>query len=419
MSSPASCAYGRASPRAAILTVILLSCTIATGIAWASLTDVETGIRADAVVVPAGNNRKVMHLEGGVVEAVLVREGETVRVGQVVARIAPAQAEASRGERLSRLESLRARAERLAAEAEGREPKLGNSRAEMAEKSLFQENRNSFNAGLTSLQQQVKRFSADAAALRAKADGLRGQVDAAARAATLHAQAAAGGTGSRSKAIEAESQLAAVKGQLAGMPQQVQASEAGASEAEAKMAELRARRISEARKGLTDTLVEIGGLEQSIEGANDRLARTEMASPVSGTVQSVLVHEGETLQPSSALLEIVPDDALEIRAMLRPEDVRGIKPGMPARIRLSAYDVATYGTLSGTLISVSPDAEENQRTGQSFFKARIVTREKSIGGEPLKPGLRADVSILTGERRIIDYLTGPIFTAGTEIFRER
>lgn len=92
---------------------------------------------------------------------------------------------------------------------------------------------------------------------------------------------------------------------------------------------------------------------------------------------------------------------------------------MTAKVRFSAFDADRYSALAGTVLSISPDAEEDKRTGKSFFLARIQTSGSEIGGQRLSSGMDASVSILTGERTIMGYMLAPVRDAASTALAER
>ena len=160
---------------------------------------------------------------------------------------------------------------------------------------------------------------------------------------------------------------------------------------------------------------------ESLRAAEDRVERTVFNSPVSGIVNKIyLATIGEVVQAGATLVEIVPlDDRLLIEAKIRPQDVAFIRPGLPATIRLSAYDYTKFGTLSGIVERIGADTitDENQET---FYQVIVATDESQAIPEQIKiiPGMIADVDVSTGERTVLEYLLKPVLRIRDQALRD-
>jgi adhesin transport system membrane fusion protein len=141
-------------------------------------------------------------------------------------------------------------------------------------------------------------------------------------------------------------------------------------------------------------------------------------------VQIVTINTvGGVIQPGMDLVKIVPfEDQLLIEARVRPSDIAFLFPGQDAKVKLTAYDFATYGALDGKLESISPDTIVDER-GDSYYRIRVRTDRSFLGteAEPLEilPGMVAQVDIITGKKTVLDYLLKPIIKARENALRER
>ena len=142
---------------------------------------------------------------------------------------------------------------------------------------------------------------------------------------------------------------------------------------------------------------------------------------MAGIVQKLGVYDiGEVVAPGATVAEVVPSSATAIiEARVGPEYARGIRPGLAANVRLSAFDVSRYGSIRGVVIEVSPDAARDERTGQTFLRVRIRTDVTTIGGELIRPGLKADVSIIEGQRTVLAYFVEPLYRWALVAMQER
>lgn len=413
--------------RAGYIAATAITATIAIVVGWASISKVETSVRADGTVIPIGLNRRAQHLEGGVVIGMLVHEGQQVSAGQVLVRISPAQAGADVGERKAHAETLTAQAMRLTAESEGvasfPSPPAGavTTEAMRIEAAAFQASKAALAGRVMALDEQAKRADADGRAKRAQLTGLRDQEAAVFRSVQMQRNALAGGGGSQGRLAEVEAQVAAVRAQIAPIPDSILADAAAASEVRARRdAEVSAARAEAAQK-LSTVLGELASSQQNTTSFQDRLRRTDVISPIGGIIQKLSVNSvGEVVPPNSTVAEIVPlEEGLVIEARVRPEDMRGLHPGLPALVRLSAYDVSRFGTLTGEVVAMAPDITRDERTGQNYYRVRIRTDTSEIGGEPVRIGMQASISVITGERTIMHYLTSPLVEWTQAALRER
>jgi adhesin transport system membrane fusion protein len=169
---------------------------------------------------------------------------------------------------------------------------------------------------------------------------------------------------------------------------------------------------------------EADALAASMAAESDRLKRTDVRSPVRGTVKQLLVTTvGGVVQPGADLVEIVPlDDTLLVEARIRPADIAFVHPGQSATVKVTAYDFSIYGGLKGEVEDISADTIADER-GERFFRVRVRTADNVLrkGDEalPIIPGMTTQVDVLTGEKTVMDYLLKPILKAKQQALRER
>ena len=182
---------------------------------------------------------------------------------------------------------------------------------------------------------------------------------------------------------------------------------------------------SDAQADLSQRRAELSVIDQTLRAAQDRVSRTDIRSPVRGIVNSLsLTTIGGVVQAGSELMQIVPlDDTLLVEARIRPSDVAFLSPGLPAMVKITAYDFSIYGGLEGTVERISADTLADAEDGETYYEIIIRTDQNYLGSaeEPLAiiPGMVASVDILTGEKSILDYLLKPLTKAREEALRER
>jgi adhesin transport system membrane fusion protein len=199
-----------------------------------------------------------------------------------------------------------------------------------------------------------------------------------------------------------------------------------ANELELQIAERYNRYRAEAANELTRVESDLGQITGLLTARRDQFDRTVVRAPVRGTIKNIRVNTvGGVIQPGQDIMEIVPlEDRLLVEAKVRPHDVAFLRPGLPAKVKLTAYDYTIYGALDGELELISPDTLREERRGveETYYRVLVRTRNSSLraGGKelPIIPGMTASVEIRTGEKSVLDYLLKPAFRA-REALRER
>lgn len=414
-------AYGTSIP---IWMIAAFTAAIIGGAWWTTATELATTVRATGAVAPIGANKRAMHAEGGVVTELLAHIGDKVEAGQILARINPIQAEAQRGEQQARLTALRARAARLTAEIEGGDaiafPPEARDDTRRVEQSLFAERRALVSAQIASLEAERAQYAATIVAQQAQLDGTRAQLEVLHELVGLHDAAAAKGAGSAGQRMEAKEREASVRSQALALPGQIEASKASIKRIESKMDEVRSTARAEAQTLLSTTLADASAIDSAVRASDDRVVRSEVRSPVSGEIQTLnIAAVGEVVQPGQVIAEVVPvGDKAIIEAQVDPKQIRSVTAGMPTLVRLDAFDVSRYGTLTGRVISVSPSTDKDSRTGTAYYKVRVETDNSDIAGKPIRIGSTATIDVLTGNRLLATYMTDRAINLSLNAFRE-
>lgn len=396
---------------------------------WAALTVLDRSVQAIGRVAPSARLQTVSNLEGGVIEAILVKTGQTVAAGAPVVRLDQTQAGADYGSGEASLVALRSRVARLEAEVAGRAPNwpvaTGDEGTLAAERSLYS-SRVAERSGLVSTAQarvaQAQQAVSEAQSMLAAKTAARD----AARAELAMVRPLV------EKGIEAQLLLVRAEGQASAAAADAQAAAAAVSRAQSALAEAHSsmRQAIEqwrARSGdeLAAARAELAAKEKALPALADKMRRTIVRSPLAGRINRVLVSTvGGTIRPGEPLVEIVPDrDRLEIEAQVSPKDIAFVRLGQRARIALTAYDSAIYGRLDGEVTAIAPDSTLNERTGESFYLIKVRTNGRTLvdpSGRrlPIGPGMIADVSLLGERRSILSYLMTPITRLSESAFHE-
>lgn len=166
---------------------------------------------------------------------------------------------------------------------------------------------------------------------------------------------------------------------------------------------------------------ELSALNESSEGLQDRVRLSEIRSPVDGVVQRLAINTiGGVAQPGQEVVDIVPtDDALVVEAKIAPQDIAFLRPGLPATIKLTAYDFSIYGGLDAELEHISADTTTDEE-GNTYYRVRVRTQDEEAASEvEVIPGMTAQVDILTGKRTVMQFLLKPVLRAWGNAMGER
>jgi adhesin transport system membrane fusion protein len=176
---------------------------------------------------------------------------------------------------------------------------------------------------------------------------------------------------------------------------------------------------------LTKAKAEMAKIAGDLPALQDKIDRTELKSPIDGIVNRVLVSTvGGVVQPGQTLVEIVPsEDTLLVEAKIRPQDIGFLRIGQEARVRITAYDSSVFGSMNGRIETISPDAIEDEKTGERHYVVTVRTEKSALktkkGDLPILSGMSAEVDVLNGKRTVLAYILNPIAEVKNLALREQ
>ncbi|MCW6034474.1 HlyD family type I secretion periplasmic adaptor subunit [Pantoea sp. JK] len=364
------------------------------GLAWAHFARVEEITKGEAKIISKSREQIIQSLEGGILAEMSVREGEEVERGQVLLKIDPTRAQASYRETLNKVVGLKATIARLRAEAYGQPLSFDDEQVRKDQSVIDQE---------------TKAYQARKRALDDSVNALQRSYELSMREIRLAEPLAARG-------LLSEVELLRMRRQ--------------ANEIQAQIVERRNRYQADANSELNKLELELSQTSENLIGRADIMERTTITAPVRGTVKNIRFNTiGGVIQPGEHILEIVPlEDQLLVEAKIRPSDVAFLHPGLPATVKVTAYDYAIYGGLKGHVEFISPDTLKDDakaaagRPDDTYYRVMVLTETSTLnaGGKalPIIPGMVASVEIRTGEKTVLGYLLKPVMKA-REAFRER
>jgi len=398
--------------------------------AWASWATLEEVTRGEGRVIPSRQTQIVQNLEGGIVAAILVREGEIVEEGDVLMRIDNVRAASDFRERRSRYFALQAALARLDAEVSGQEPdfpsevQVAAPAIVAAETSLFQSRQQALGDEIDILERQKEQREQELVELKQREQQYTESLRLAREELKIVAPLAERRVVSQSELLQLQRQVNDLLGELDQTRLAIPRVEAAVAETQDRVDNARSRFRSEAFREMSTLQSELNGITEVIAAGEDRVRRTEVRSPVRGTIKELKFNTiGGVIQPGDPIVEITPlDDTLLVEARVRPADIAFLRPDLPAMVKITAYDFSIFGGLEGRVEQISADTITDER-GESFYRVRVRTDKTSLGtpDKPLEiiPGMTAQIDVITGEKTVLDYLMKPILKARNEALRER
>lgn len=399
-------------------------------ILWASFANLDETTRGQGKIIPSRDIQRISSLEGGIIDEMLVREGDEVEQGQVIARMRNIAATSEFGSTESRVLSLQATIARLEAEVKGTTPVFPDVVMEKApqtvtvELNAYRANKDKIDTQVTVLQQQRSQRSQELNELQIKANDLRGQMALVEEEKAMVAPLVASGSAPRMELLQLERSIKERQTEMNSVNSAMPRARSAIAEADARIRDLESSARAQAQTELSAKTMELRSLQQGIVNLEDRKDRTEIRSPMNGYVRDVKVYTvGGVVQPGQDFIEIVPkDDQLLVEARIKPQDIAFLYSEQPAMVKITAYDFSVYGGLKGHVVGISPDAVTDEK-GESFYTVRVMTDENALKrkGEvlPIIPGMVATVDILTGQKTVMEYLLKPFVKTLDSSLNER
>jgi adhesin transport system membrane fusion protein len=429
-----------------LLWLILLFFACAIGWAyWAELDKVTVG---NGKVIPSSQLQVVQNLEGGLVKQILVREGQQVTKGQQLILIDDTRFRSDFQEREQQVYNLTAKVRQLSSSIASIQVKenvtISNWRESIIinddqlnypddfeqehpqlvarQRAEYRQDLNDLRNQLRVLDQQVDQKNQDLNEVKNRVFNLRQGYDFARTEYDLMEPLAKEGIVPEIEFIKLKRQVNDTKRELDSARGRIPVLNAAIRETLLMRVDSALSFRSEQQEKLNQAQDELSSITQGTLGLQDRVSRTIVTSPVTGTIKKLHTNTvGGVIQPGMDLIEIVPtEDSLLVEAEIAPKDIAFLRPGLQAIVKFSAYDFTKYGGLYGTLEHISADTIQDEE-GNSFYKVLVRTDKTDFGsnGElPIIPGMTATVDIITGKRTVLNYLTQPVLNIQGRALRE-
>lgn len=398
---------------------------------WAAFVPLDAGAMADGIVAVSGNRQVVQHRDGGVITDLYVTEGQTVRAGQPLLRVATPELVASERAMTSEVVSLLARRARLAAERDGRGeltepaefanlPAVDVALAQEAlagQRQLLKARRASIQTERAVLSQRVRQQSE-------QIGGLSHQMGSNREQSRLLGEELEGMKRLLPDGFVAVNRIRAMERNVSELDGQYGALRADTARTSEAIGETRLQMVSLNRIRLEEITTELGELQQrldeiqpKLDAMREQVAGSIIRAPTGGKVVGLTTFTiGGVVAAGATIMEIVPQDrALVVEAKAAPTDADDLRVGMKTQVRFSALQERNLPILEGAVTRVSADSFEDERTGARYFEIEIVVPPAELdkirqirGDTGLRAGLPAEVLVPLRSRSALSYLLEPL-----------
>ena len=394
---------------------------------WAYFAELDEVTRGEARVVPTSQVQVVQSVDGGVVEALLVKEGQVVEAGQLLMRVDPTRFISNMQESRASQLALQAKALRLEALTRGTAfhppPELVKEAPAIVEQEsrLYQSRQAEIGAQLYISQAQLSQRQQELNEVMARREQAERSLDLITKELNATRPMIASGAVSEVEVLRLERDVARLRGDRDQATAQISRVQSAILEARRKIDEVQLTSRNQMSGELSETMNKLASLSQGGVALEDKVKRADIKSPVRGTVKRLLVNTmGAVVQPGKEVVEVVPlDDALILEVQITPKDIAFLRPGQLATVKFSAYDFSIYGGLEADVVTIGADSVIDEK-GNAFYHVRVRTRKPSLGPNlPIIPGMVAQVDILTGKKTVLAYLLKPVLRAKANALSER
>ncbi len=393
---------------------------------WAAVAPLDEAIPAEGIVAVESNRKRIEHLSGGVVEQILVKDGDRVKAGDPLVGLnrvlGQSQLNAVQTQWMTAVANLaRLRAERDASAGIAFPPELMALREQpeaaslmQAQEQLLRSRRLALEGELRIIRESVRGLETQLASLGQLKAGRETQIALFNEQLQSFRNLRTEGFVSRNNVLEIERQLAEVQSKQSEDLSNIAAINTRLAEfrMRASQREMEYRREVEAQMG--DFQRDAATLTERLTAQQDNVERLVIRAPVAGKVVDLAVHTvGGVVRPGDRLMDLVPEaDGLVVEARMPTQYVDRVHAGLPADVRFDAYaDRAARPALTGQVMLVSADALRDERSGITYYQLRVTVpagEARKLGQVQLRPGMPATVMVKTGERTLMAYLARPL-----------
>lgn len=406
---------------------------LASLLVWTNYAILDEVTRGTGQVIPSQRVQVIQNLEGGILEETLVRENQIVEKGDILVRISNEMAQSTLKDVASQALEHQAAIARLKAESTGTEPVFSEDlqakspKAVTDQMAIYRARMDQLTQEMNILRSQYTQRVQEASEMAIRRNQAAQDLKLAQEQMNIAKPLMEKNVYPRVEYLSLERSVSSLRGDLQSLNVAIPRTQQAAQEIKERQAQRMAEFRATALQEMNQHQVELNSKLHALSAGQDRVTRTDVRSPVRGTVKQVILNTaGGVVKPGEPILEIIPlDDTLLIEANIKPADIAFLHPGQKAMIKITAYDFSIFGGLEGSVEQISADTIEDTKGDkkESFYKVKLRTQSATLAyrGEklPIIPGMTASVDILTGKKSVLDYLLKPILKAKENALRER
>lgn len=428
--SSLSAAMLEITPKKLRIMVMFWVVTIVALLIWSYYAQIDEIVRGTGEIIPGGKNQIVQNLEGGIVEEILIKEGENVQKDQILLKINNQRSESSLSSSAIKIDSLEARKTRLEAEANNKKLVIDATIKKRIpqifanEESLYLSHKKELESKVNSLQERVKQREQELSEAKTQIADLEVSMSMINQEVRMTKPMVDKGVRSKVDFLKLQREENDIKSRFNSTKKSIPRLVAAINEAKSMIDETKLTFRNEAKIKLNEVTTELKSLKSENNTYQDQVTRTLVRSPMKGVVQNLFINTiGGVIKPGEDIVEIVPSDqTLIVEIKVKPSDIAFVYFGQKAMVKFSAYDFSIYGGLEGKVILISADTTKDEKDN-SFYTVRIKTDKNFIRymDKNLKiiPGMTVNVDIITGKKRVLDYIFKPILKTKEYVFTER
>lgn len=398
---------------------------------WASVAKLDIVSVAPGRVVPSGRIKEIQHLEGGIVDEILIQEGDVVSEGETLVVLQGISSDANVGELEVRIAALRIDLIRL--EAMSNSETTYQIPSDLEEKypylvtqsrQLFDAKLNRYEAGLAAKNEMISQRRRDIEQIKERMAGNAESLNLLRKQIAISEKLILDKLTTEYEHLEFLREEASLKSALLEDKNNIAKAQSALREAEDNKRHYNNSYWVEIQEQKTEAQQELNEFSYRLKKYNDNLSRTSIKAPVDGIIKTLYIDtKGGVIAPGRTILEIVPTgDSLVIEAQLSIEDITSVKPGQDAVVKLASRNARRVGKISGRVVHISPDALATEK-GLTYYATRIKTdKAYFIWGDEhyqLIPGMGVAVFIHTGKRTVLEYLLDPFLDSISQGFQEK
>jgi HlyD family type I secretion membrane fusion protein len=390
---------------------------------------------ASGTVVVESNSKQVQHREGGIVREITVRDGDTVKAGDLLIRLDDTVTRANFTVVLKQLDELYAQEARLLAERDDTDlieftPKDGavagapQSVIEDSQTRLMEARRNSLRGRKQQLGEQIRQLEQQITGVEVQLNAKKTEISLVEEELGVLEKLLEDKLVGKSRVTTLRREKAELEGDLGGLISQAAQAQEAISERKIQILQIEAESRAEVLELLQEVRSRIAQLEEQKIAAEDELSRVEIRAPRSGYVHQLAQHTlGGVVAPGETLMLIVPkEDLLVVEARIQPANIDQLSPHQQATLRFPSFDQRSTPELKARLLTVSADLTMDEASGLSYYTARLTIPEAELAklnGKHLVPGMPVEAFLKTDDRTVLSYLVKPVSDQIAHALKER